>query len=165
MTIEPQDVIGKSVTWKGAQNKVSVRWKRKQEDGSSKSILDDVILPKLIELNMVNAGTYFVRIRYMRNPVNPGTDENPEILWVPAETYPNEKACRVVADAFYAEQEASEAAAPADGSLPPDWDAKTWNQFKGQIDEALKAGTGPAAVAGTWGIPVPWMVKYAGSLA
>jgi hypothetical protein len=163
MSIAPTDVIGKSVNWKSAQHKVSVRWKRKNAAGENKSVLDDVLLPELINLNMLGAGTYFLRIKYMRNPIVPGPDDNPDILWLPAEVYPNEAACREAAAKFYADSGDATGSASAE-NCPPDWDAKTWNQFKDQVNTSLKNKEAPAAVAATWGIPVPWMVAYAKTL-
>lgn len=160
MSIAPTDVIGKSVTWKASQHKVSVRWKRKNAAGETKSVLDDVMLPELINLKLLPAGTYFLRIKYMRNPIVPGPDDNPDILWIPAEVYTSEAACRDAATKFYAESGES-AGNTSDANVPPEWDAKTWNQFKDQIDTALKGKEAPAAVAAIWGIPVPWMVTYA----
>jgi len=162
MSIAPTDVIGKSVNWKAAQHKVSVRWKRKNAAGETKSVLDDVLLPELITLKMLNAGIYFVRIKYLRNPIVPGPDDNPDILWIPAEVFASEALCRTEAEKFYAASPDG-ASSPSD-NVPPDWDSKTWNQFKSQIDASLKGGELPAAVAATWGIPVPWMVVYASSL-
>lgn len=163
MSINPTDVIGKAVTWKAAQHKVSVRWKRKDDKGESKSVLDNVMLPELIERKMLSVGTYFVRIKYVRNPIVPGPDDNPDILWVPAEVFPNEAACRTAAEKHYAEVGGDTGAAGA-ALVPPDWDAKTWASFKPQIDTAIKAGTAPAAIAAQWGIPPQWMVTYAASL-
>lgn len=163
MSISPTDVIGKSVTWKSSQHKVSVRWKRKNAAGETKSVLDDVMLPELINLNLLPAGTYYVRIKYIRNPIVPGPDDNPDILWVPAEVFPNEAACRAAAEKHYAEN-GDAAGGAAAANIPPEWDAKTWGQFKEQIDASLKGKEAPATVAATWGIPVPWMVEYAKSL-
>lgn len=163
MSIAPTDVIGKSVTWKSSQHKVSVRWKRKNAAGEQKSVLDDVLLPELINLKMLPAATYFLRIKYLRNPIIPGPDDNPDLLWLPVEVFANEQACRDAAAKFYAES-GDGASASSSVDTPPDWDAKTWNQFKDQIDASLKNKEAPAAVAATWGIPVPWMVNYAKSL-
>lgn len=162
MSIAPTDVLGKSVTWKAAQNKISVRWKRKNAAGENKSVLDDVILPELVERDMLAAGTYFVRIKYVRNPIGPQNDDNPDILWIPAEVFPTEAACRAAAEKHYAE--APDSGGVSSELVPPDWDSKTWNNFKAQIDTSLKAKEAPAAVAATWGIPVPWMVAYAKSV-
>lgn len=163
MSIKPTDVLGESKTWKGSQHKVSVRWKRKDKDGNTKSVLDDVVLPELVTLNMLTPGTYYIRIKYIRNPITPGTDADPDILWIPAEVFKTEALCREAAVAFFANKDAGVSGASTE-DLPPDWDAKTWNQFKEQIVTSLKNKEKPAAVAATWGIPVPWMVKFAASV-
>lgn len=162
LSIQPQDVIGKSVTWKGAQNKVYARWKRKTEEGP-KSLLDDVVLPRLAEIGAVKPGTYFFRIAYMRDPLNPGDDENPNILWIPAEVYPNEAVTRSAAEKWAVEHDKGEGEVPAGvASFPPGWDAAAWTKFQSQIDKQLET-IAPAEVAKQWGIDVAWMIQYAQS--
>jgi hypothetical protein len=159
LTINPQDVIGKSVTWKGPQNKVFARWKRKTEDGS-KSLLDDIVLPRLVELGCTQPGTYHLRIQYMRDPLNPGTDDNPNILWIPAEVYPNEAATRAASEKWAAEHDSGDnPSAVVNSELPPGWDASAWGKFKPQVDAGLAKGS-PEDVGKQWGIPVDWLKAY-----
>lgn len=163
LSIEPQDVIGKSVTWKGAQHKVFARWKRKTEDGP-KSLLDDIVLPKLAEIGAIRPGTYYFRISYLRDPLNPGDDENPNILWIPAEIFPNEATCRTAATKWASEHESAESGSSDSGvsAYPPGWDAGAWAKFQEQIDKQLESAD-PAVVAQQWGIDVGWMKAYAES--
>lgn len=167
LSIAPQDVVGKSVTWKGPQHKVVNRWKKKIDE-KTVSALDDIVLPELIKLGCEKPASYFVRIRYMRNIVNPGTDDNPQLLWLPAEVFKNEGECRAAAEKWKVEHpsDGAVASAAADSTaFPPGYDAASWGKFKSQIDTALKAGTPPAKVASDWGITdVGWMVNYASTL-